>query len=163
MRGLYGRLLIRSTAIAAIMAATAAIPIGVAAKAAVGVTIARQDMSHALIALSQQTGKPVLFSPDVVRGKWSNPVNGTMAVERALAVLLRGSGLKAQVTASGGYLIVAAHAAAATGQTAALQAALKQHALQRCQRHAWRPRACLNASVAPSRAMAAPTPRPRCS
>lgn len=123
MRGLYGRLLIRSTAIAAIMAATAAIPIGVAAKAAVGVTIARQDMSHALIALSQQTGKPVLFSPDVVRGKWSNPVNGTMAVERALAVLLRGSGLKAQVTASGAYLIVAAHAAAAAGQTAALQAA----------------------------------------
>ncbi|OYY90334.1 MAG: TonB-dependent receptor [Sphingomonas sp. 28-66-16] len=83
------------------------LPAGVAAQAAVGISIERQSLSDALLAFSRQTGKQILFAPDLVSGKQSRAVRGPIDVERALALLLKGSGLRARQTPSGAFLIVA--------------------------------------------------------
>lgn len=108
----------RSTAMAGLLAMAATVPVGVSAQAAVGISIEQQSMSDALLAFSRQTGKQILFAPALVRGKQSRAVRGPMNVERALALLLKGSGLRAQQTPGGAYLIVA-EGKAASGATGA--------------------------------------------
>ncbi len=92
------------------------------AQAAVNVRIAPQDLSSALMSFSRQSGKQILFSPDIVRGKKARSVNARMPVESALATLLKGSGLTHRRTDGGAYLIVAVQGAA-PGTSAPVQVA----------------------------------------
>lgn len=88
------------------------------------VQIARQGLSGALLAFSRQSGRQILFSPDLVRGKKASALRGRMGVDAALARLLRGSGLGHRETPSGAYLIVPAQTEAAPpdqGQDTAVQ------------------------------------------
>ena len=98
--------LLRGMMVTALALGAGGIPIGVTAQAAVGVRIARQDMSTALLAFSRQSGKQILFSPTLVRGKTARAVTGRMEVRDALATILKGSGLGHKLTPSGAYLIV---------------------------------------------------------
>ncbi|MEG8017895.1 TonB-dependent receptor [Sphingomonas sp. LR55] len=100
--------LMRGMMMTALVFGAGGIPIGATAQAAVGVRIARQDMSTALLAFSRQSGKQILFAPTLVRGKTARAVNGRMAVGDALTTILKGSGLDHRLTPSGAYLIVAA-------------------------------------------------------
>ncbi|NII58667.1 TonB-dependent receptor [Sphingomonas aerolata] len=104
------------------------IPIGVTAQAAVGIRIARQDMSTALLAFLRQSGRQILFSPTLVRGKTARAVAGRMDVGAALTTILKGSGLGHRLTPSGAYLIIDAHAQAAEATPAAVQVAPAQAA-----------------------------------
>ena len=116
---------IRGVALAALaLAAAGAWPAD--ARATMRVEIGRQGLSGALIAFSRQSGKQVLFSPELVRGKFTRPLRGSMAADAALTRLLRGSGLRHRETPGGAYLIVAAQAPdrpapAVQGQGTALQ------------------------------------------
>ena len=107
--------LLRGAMIAALMMGAGGIPIGATAQAAVGIRIARQDMSRALLAFSRQSGRQILFAPALVRGKTAHEVNGRMDVGLALTTILKGSGLDHRLTPSGSYLIVPAQDQAATG------------------------------------------------
>lgn len=69
--------------------------------------IASQDLSSALRHFSRISDREVLFSQDLVLGKKSPGVRGKHTAEQALHILLRGTGLKATVTASGPLLISA--------------------------------------------------------
>ncbi|UZK67323.1 TonB-dependent receptor [Sphingomonas sp. M1-B02] len=82
------------------------VPLGAEAQAAVGISITRQDMSTALLTFSRQSGRQILFAPELVRGKMANPVNGQRNLDAALAEILRGSGLSFRATSGGGYLIL---------------------------------------------------------
>ncbi|MEG8054850.1 hypothetical protein QP185_19505 [Sphingomonas aerolata] len=55
--------LIRGVMITALALGAGGIPIGATAQAAIGIRIARQDMSTALLAFSRQSGRQILFSP----------------------------------------------------------------------------------------------------
>lgn len=59
----------------------------------VAVDIPAQSLAQALVILSQQTGLQMLYSPDLVDGKWAPKVNGTMEPDQALMRLLMGSDL----------------------------------------------------------------------
>lgn len=59
----------------------------------VAVDIAAQPLDQALIALGQQTGLQMVYSPDLVGGKRAPKVSGTMEPDQALAQLLEGAGL----------------------------------------------------------------------
>lgn len=104
MSGILMFRLSHGIAAVSLLMASAAIPFGASAQAANGIEIPRRPMSAALIALSKQTGTAILFSPVIVRNKLSNAVRGQMPVERALGLMLQGSGLKARSTA-GGYVV----------------------------------------------------------
>ncbi|MBB4154254.1 outer membrane receptor protein involved in Fe transport [Sphingomonas jinjuensis] len=101
------RALLRGLLVTSMVAGLSLPTFGAAAQAAVGVKIARQDLGQALIAFSRQSGRQILFAPELVRGKRANAIAGQMGVDAALAAMLRGSGLAYKATASGAYLIVA--------------------------------------------------------
>ena len=103
---LYGA---RTVALATILGGTS---FAASAQAAVSVRIAQQDMGDALLSFSRQSGRQILFSPELVRGKKARSVHARMDVDTALATLLKGSGLTHRVTDGGAYLIVAARAEA---------------------------------------------------
>ncbi|MDZ7896359.1 MAG: STN domain-containing protein [Sphingobium sp.] len=58
--------------------------------------IPAQDLARALQEYSRVTGMPVAASPDVMRGRRSQPVSGTMSAERALTQLIGGANVTAQ-------------------------------------------------------------------
>lgn len=92
----------------ALIAASAALcPVQSAAQASVnrGLDIPSQNLSTALSQLGLQTGRELVFSPQVVAGKRSNAVHGSMSAEQALSHLLKGTGLSAR-TGSQGTLVV---------------------------------------------------------
>ena len=60
--------------------------------------IAAQPLSTALIAFSQQSGWQVSAESSLLTGFISSPVDGSMTAEKALARLLRNSGLQWEVT-----------------------------------------------------------------
>ena len=64
-----------------------------------------QDLGVALKALGAAANEQVLFSEDVVAGLRSTEVKGAYSTEEAVTLLLKGSGLKADRTASGVLLI----------------------------------------------------------
>lgn len=102
------RALLRGAMMTAVVLGASSMPVGVTAQAApIGVRIARQDMSDALLTFSRQSGKQILFSPTLVRGKTARAVTGRMDVRDALTTILRGSGLTHRMTPGGAYLIVA--------------------------------------------------------
>ncbi|MCP8893021.1 TonB-dependent receptor domain-containing protein [Sphingomonas faeni] len=120
------RALLRGAMMTAVVLGASSMPVGVTAQAApIGVRIARQDMSDALLTFSRQSGKQILFSPTLVRGKTARAVAGRMDVRDALTTILRGSGLTHRMTPGGAYLIVAEQEQVAPA-TAAAQAGATQ-------------------------------------
>lgn len=67
--------------------------------------IPAQDLNGALRAFAMQTGRDVLYPPEIVAGKRSPGVRGPMSERRALEALLVGSGLSFEQTASNGYAV----------------------------------------------------------
>ena len=67
--------------------------------------IPAEDLASALKALGAATNEEVLFSADVVAGLRSTELKGEYTTDAALAILLKGSGLKAGRTATGVLLI----------------------------------------------------------
>ena len=71
--------------------------------------IAAQPLSQALLEFSRQADVIVTAPSELVRDKRAPEVRGELTPAAALARLLRGSGLEASFTASGGIIIGAAH------------------------------------------------------
>ncbi len=74
-------------------------------------SIPQQDLAEALRAFALASGVDVAFDPAVVRGRRSAPLTGRHSAERALQILLGGTGLAVRPTASGGYGVIAASTA----------------------------------------------------
>ena len=58
-----------------------------------GFTVGRQELGRALLQLARASGRNILFSPDLVRGKTSAGVTSASTFEDALKGILAGSGL----------------------------------------------------------------------
>jgi len=69
--------------------------------------IPQGDLANALTLFAQQSHQQMLFAPELARGKRTHGVRGPMPPDRALARLLRGSGLHAEHPPGGAVLIVA--------------------------------------------------------
>lgn len=67
-------------------------------------------LAQAINRLALQSGRQVLFSPDIARGKWTQPLSGALPLNAALDRLLAGSGLSYSV-AQGGMIVVGPAAA----------------------------------------------------
>ena len=74
--------------------------------------IPSQSLADALTAYSRQSDVIVFAPAALTKDKVANPVSGAMAPEEALNLILTGSGLKLQETASGAYTITLASAGA---------------------------------------------------
>jgi len=81
----------------AIAAATLAAAPAAAAVPRYSFTIPAQDLAQALQQFSRVTGVAVAASPEAVRGRHSRAVTGRMSTRDALALLVRGAGVDAQV------------------------------------------------------------------
>ena len=64
-----------------------------------------QALGSALKAFGQQSGREVLFAPEVVADKRTAGVRGSMDAQVALTILLRGSGLAFKTTPAGAILV----------------------------------------------------------
>lgn len=64
------------------------------------------SLSEALRDFGQVSGKQIIFTDDLVRGKKSAALKGNFTSEEALSRLLVGSGLRAEVAPSGAIMIV---------------------------------------------------------
>ncbi len=78
---------------------------GTIAVAAVPISISAQPLDRALTTFAMQTGKQILFTPKVVRGKRAARVQGTYTPETALDLLLAGTNLTWRLSSGGTYLI----------------------------------------------------------
>lgn len=87
------------------MAATVADRPAFAQEVARTYAIPAQDLDDALRAFAMQTGRDVLYPPQVVAGKRSPGVQGSRTERQALAALLAGTGLRFEQTASNGYVV----------------------------------------------------------
>lgn len=67
--------------------------------------IQAQDLNSALREFALQTGRDVLYPPEIVAGKRSNGAQGQLAERQALEALLAGTGLRFEQTASNGYAV----------------------------------------------------------
>jgi outer membrane receptor for ferrienterochelin and colicins len=88
-----------------------------AAEAPRAFDIPAQDLSQALVELARQSGRNLLFSPDVVKGRRSAPVAGAKSFESALDTMLSGSGLAGTIAADGSVTITAARLASTLAST----------------------------------------------
>ncbi len=70
--------------------------------------IPRQDLSKALVALALRSGRNIVFSPRLISGKTSSPVQGALSFAQALDRLLSDAGLSARIQPDGSVVIVAA-------------------------------------------------------
>jgi TonB-linked SusC/RagA family outer membrane protein len=64
-------------------------------------TIDRQSADKALVEFARQSGLSVLFPTEAISQLTTSPVRGTYAVDEALAILLRDSGLSGELSATG--------------------------------------------------------------
>lgn len=64
-----------------------------------------QDLNSALREFAIQTGRDVLYPPEIVAGKRSPGVQGALKERQALEALLAGTGLRFTQTASNGYAV----------------------------------------------------------
>jgi iron complex outermembrane receptor protein len=78
------------------------------ANRSVAFSIGAQDLGGALTQLGRDSGRNIVFSADLVRGKRTTGYRGQGGVTQALTVLLAGSGLTYRVNESGTYLIARA-------------------------------------------------------
>src|SRR5688572_25285367 len=74
----------------------------------VRVDIPAQDLSAALTQFGRETGTEIVFAPDAVREKKTVAVKGEFERDRALQMLLEGSGLTYRVTAQGAIVVESA-------------------------------------------------------
>jgi iron complex outermembrane receptor protein len=81
------------------------------------------DLKTALDQYALQTGAQILYSADAVRGRVSPGVQGQPNAERALAMLLAGTGLAVRRDSSGALLVFRDGAAGGVGGTATAEAA----------------------------------------
>ncbi|MBS0420015.1 MAG: TonB-dependent receptor [Proteobacteria bacterium] len=72
--------------------------------------IPAQDLGSALKALAAAADEQILFSPSVVAGRRSSSVKGDYTTDNAVAVLLKGTGLRADRSPGGVILVRAASA-----------------------------------------------------
>lgn len=77
------------------------------------------SLSEALRDFGQASGKQIIFTDDLVRGKTSPALKGSFTSAEALSRLLAGSGLRAEVAPSGAIMIVSAEGNASAAETAA--------------------------------------------
>lgn len=85
-------------------------------------TIPAQDLATALVTLARESGRNLLFAPEAVAGKRSAAVRGSTSFDAALAAMLAGTGLIADVAGDGSVTIAAARTVAG-GDAAAPQTA----------------------------------------
>ena len=78
-------------------------------------SIPAQPLGAALLALGQATGVQIVFAPDLVQGKTSPELKGSLSPFQALDRLLAGSGLRYDVRGNGLIAISLAPARARTG------------------------------------------------
>jgi iron complex outermembrane recepter protein len=71
----------------------------------VHVDIPAQSLSSALTQFGRDTGTEIVFTPEAVDHKISTAIKGDFAKEKALALMLAGTGLTYQVTAQGAIVI----------------------------------------------------------
>lgn len=67
--------------------------------------IQAQDLNSALREFALQTGRDVLYPPEIVAGKRSSGAQGQLTERQALETLLAGTGLRFEQTASNGYAV----------------------------------------------------------
>lgn len=94
-----------------------AISIAAAQAQAMEFDIDAQPLSAALLEFNEQAGVIVMVSGDLVEGKSSPAVKGSMEPEDALDKILSGSGLKAADAPNGAYTITLASASLGEGAT----------------------------------------------
>ncbi|MDB5581678.1 MAG: TonB-dependent receptor [Bradyrhizobium sp.] len=82
--------------------------------------IAPTSLSHALREFGQISGKQIIFTEDLVRGKRSPQVKGSFSPDEALQRLLSQSGLRTETTPSGAIMVMRSQAVA--GQVTAPKA-----------------------------------------
>lgn len=73
----------------------------------VSISIPAQNLEDALIQFSRQTRQQLLFSPEAVRGHTTKAISGQFTPSRALQQLLAGTGLEANATPAGAWIIKA--------------------------------------------------------
>lgn len=71
--------------------------------------IPAQALDKSLNALAAQTGSRILFATDVAEGRQASALHAQLSVEQALERIVGNTGLVAQKTADGSYLIAAPH------------------------------------------------------
>lgn len=74
----------------------------------VAVRISAARLDRALAQFIEQTRQQILYSPDIVRGRQGRAVSGTYSPDRALSMILEGSGLRSRRTPGGAYVLEAA-------------------------------------------------------
>ena len=79
-----------------------------AAAAKVQFDIAAQPLNSALNAFALQSHQQILFTPEVVKGKSTQGIRGSLAPDTALAQLLAGTGLSSSKSADGMTLVAQA-------------------------------------------------------
>lgn len=98
--------LVRSLALAGVAACALTPALAApAVDATVSLAIGSRDLGAALTEFARQSGRQILFAPDLVRGKRAPELRGRYGVDRALAMLLAGSGLRYRTTASGTFVV----------------------------------------------------------
>jgi len=99
-----GQLSLALLAGASAIAIAGAVP-AVAQEAARSFDIPAQPLSSALLAYSRQTDTPVIASMDLLAGKSAPEIKGDMPEGQALAMLLQGTGLRAQRGPTGSIVV----------------------------------------------------------
>lgn len=98
----------RSRSLSLALVASLLVGAGASAQTAgtrVHLDIAAQDLSNALTQFGRDTGTEIVFAPEAVRDKTTAAVKGDFERERAIALLLDGTGLTYRVTAQGAIVI----------------------------------------------------------
>ncbi len=115
----------RATVIGVLAAAVFHPVAALAVEPKVRVDIPAQDLSAALTQFGRETGVEIVFAPDAVREKKAAAVKGEFERDRALQLLLEGSGLTYRVTLQGA-IVVEPSASRAGGPQQALELRMAQ-------------------------------------
>lgn len=99
------KLLTRAGAAAIIAAGMSFAAHAQSSEQAVQFDLPAQDLDDALKSFGYTTGRQVMFTKDVVKGRTSRPIMGVMTPTQALGRLLQGSGLIYEVTSSDVILV----------------------------------------------------------
>lgn len=95
-----------ATAVGVMVAAGHPTPLNAQTAAAPSVDIAAQALDQALLALARQANVDIAAPASLTNGRTSRAVRGAMSAERALNVMLEGTGLAARKTGAQSYTVV---------------------------------------------------------
>jgi iron complex outermembrane receptor protein len=96
---------LRSLACSAALAWALAAPPAAHAQATYGFNLPAQDLGRSLRAVARRTGSNIAFDPATLRGRRAPPLQGSYSAEQAIGQLLTGSGLVANRTSGGSWVI----------------------------------------------------------